>query len=153
LGCVNLGRIAVSIIPPFQPDGLLPPGEYEVSFAELRQSVLVVGPAESSKSPTWDANWRARLVDNMEILTHQLWQVGIREVFADGSFAEDKDHPNDVDGYFLCDLGHLVSGQLERDLNLLDPNKIWTWDPASRRPYRGYPKRQLPMRHNYRVEL
>lgn len=27
------------------------------------------------------------------------------------------------------------------------------WDPAARRPYRGYPKRQLPMWHVYRVEL
>lgn len=40
-----------------------------------------------------------------------------------------------------------------RQLNLLDPAKIWTWDPASRRPYRGYPKRQLPMWHRYRIEL
>lgn len=71
----------------------------------------------------------------------------------DGSFAEDKDHPNDIDGYFICDLMHLASGRLERELNRMDPHKIWTWDPRSRRPYRGYPKRQLPMWHKYRVEL
>jgi hypothetical protein len=47
----------------------------------------------------------------------------------------------------------LASGDLERELNLLDPHKVWTWDPSSRRPYRGYPKRQLPMWHQYRVEL
>jgi hypothetical protein len=35
----------------------------------------------------------------------------------------------------------------------LDPFKVWTWDPASRRPYRGSLKRQLPMWHKYRVEL
>jgi uncharacterized protein DUF6932 len=80
-----------------------------------------------------------------EILTRQLWRVGNREVFADGSFAEDKDHPNDIDGYFVVELRQLMSGQLTRELNLLEPDKIWTWDPASRRPYRGYPKRQLPM--------
>lgn len=34
----------------------------------------------------------------------------------------------------------------------MDPDKVWTWDPASRRPYRGYPKRHLPW-HRYRVEL
>jgi len=73
-----------------------------------------------------------------------LWQVGIREVYADGSFAEDKDHPNDIDGYFVCDLIQLSSGELTRQLNLIDPFKVWTWDPASRKPYRGYPKRQLP---------
>lgn len=143
----------MAVIPPFQADGLLPPGDYEVSFDELRRSILVVGAGGEAMSPTWDAGWRAKLVDNLEILTRQLWQVGITEVFADGSFAEDKDHPNDIDGYFVCGLGPLASGQLARELNLLDPFKIWTWDPASRRPYRGYPKRQLPMWHTYRVEL
>lgn len=143
----------MATIPPFQVDGLLPPGDYEVSFEELRQSTLVVGPDGETRSPTWDAAWRRKLVDNLEILTRQLWQVGITEVFADGSFAEDKDHPNDIDGYFVCELGPLSSGQLTRELNLLDPNKVWTWDPASRRAYRGYPKRQLPMWHTYRVEL
>ena len=80
-------------------------------------------------------------------------QAGIREIFADGSFAEDKDHPNDIDDYFICDLNELATGELVRQLNLLDPYKIWTWDPASRKPYRGYPKKQLPMWHRYRVEL
>lgn len=140
-------------IPSFEPNGLLPPGDYEVSFTELRQSILVIGPGDPIRLPHWDAAWRAKLVDNLEILTRQLWQVGIADVFADGSFAEDKDHPNDIDGYFVCDLDRLKSGQLTRELNLLDPGKVWTWDPASRRPYRGYPKRQLPMWHRYRVEL
>ena len=71
----------------------------------------------------------------------------------DGSFAEDKERPNDIDGYFECELTRLASGELERDLNLLDPHKVWTWDPASRRSFRGYPKKQLPMWHVYRVEL
>jgi hypothetical protein len=93
------------------------------------------------------------LVRNLEILTQQLWQVGIREVFADGSFAEDKDHPNDIDGYFICNLIQLKTGELARQLNLLDPFKVWTRDPTSRRPYRGDPKKQLPMWHRYRVEL
>ena len=93
------------------------------------------------------------LIDNLEILTRQLWQVGIRDIFADGSFAEDKHHPNDIDGYFVCSLEVLKNGELVRQLNLLDPYKVWTWDPASRKAYRGYPKRQLPMWHRYRVEL
>lgn len=143
----------MTVIPPFTPDGLLPAGDYEVTFAELRHSVLVLGPGDPRECPSWDAVWRAKLVDNLETLTGQLWQVGIGEVYADGSFAEDKDHPNDIDGYFVCDLARPRSGQLERELNLMDPHKGWTWDPASRRPYRGYPKRQLPMWHRYRVEL
>src|SRR5215469_4935524 len=121
-------------IPTFEPDGLLPPGDYEVSFEELRQSVLVLGPGEPKDCPSWDARWRELLVNNLERLTRQLWQVGIRDVFADGSFAEDKDHPNDIDGYFVCDMRFLASGELARQLNLLDPDKVWTWDPASRMP-------------------
>lgn len=66
---------------------------------------------------------------------------------------EDKLHPNDIDGYFEVNLEYLYSGQLQRDLNALDPHKIWTWAPESRRPYRNYPKKQLPMWHQYRVEL
>lgn len=143
----------MGLIPDFTEDGLLPPGDYEATLAELRQSVLVVGPSDRGAYSSWDVRWRSRLVDHLEILVCQLWQVGIVDIFVDGSFAEDKDHPNDIDGYFVCDLRRLASGELERDLNLLDPHKVWTWDPASRRPYRGYPKKQLPMWHQYRVEL
>jgi hypothetical protein len=124
-----------------------------VTFDELRHSVLVLGPGEPKDVPCWDPLWREQLVNNLETLTRQLWQAGIRDVYADGSFAEDKDHPNDIDGYFVCELRHLASGELARQLNRLDPNKVWTWDPASRKPYRGYPKQQLPMWHRYRVEL
>jgi len=143
----------MSGIPDFTEDGLLPPGDYEVARDELRESILVVGPRDRTSCPNWDAPWRRKLVDNLEVMVRQLWQVGIAGIFIDGSFTEDKDHPNDIDGYFVCDLRRLASGELERELNLLDPYKVWTWDPASRRPYRGYPKRQLPMWHQYRVEL
>ena len=139
-------------IPQFNDDGILPPGDYEVSFADLRQSILATGPLAGTR-PTWDVTWRLNLIANLETLARQLWQVGIREIFADGSFAEDKDHPNDIDGYFVCSLEDLKSGDLTLALNRLDPFKIWTWDPSSRKPYRGYPKRQLPMWHRYRVEL
>lgn len=140
-------------VPDFENGGLLPPGDYEVTLDELRESRLVTGPADTAAYPHWDVVWRRHLVDNLELLVRQLWHVGVTEVFVDGSFAEDKDHPNDIDGYFVCDLMRLASGELQRELNLLDPHKVWTWDPASRRPYRGYPKRQLPMWHQYRVEL
>ena len=106
-------------IPTFQPNGLLPPGDYEVSFDELRRSVLVSAPPDTPQTNSWDSGWRHRLVDNLEILTKQLWQVGVREVYADGSFAEDKDHPNDIDGYFVCGLKELASGDLTQRLNLL----------------------------------
>ena len=137
-------------IPSFDSDGVLPPGDYVLTLEELSQSILVAGP---NGAEGWDAPWRAKLVANLGTMVRQLWKVGITEIFVNGSFVEDKDHPNDIDGYFECDLKQLASGQLERELNLLDPFKVWTWDPSSRRPYRGYPKRQLPMWHVYRVEL
>ena len=138
-------------LPPFNHDGLLPAGDYEFDFQGLRESFLVTGAG--GKSPTWDAPWREFLVNNLQIMTEQLWNVGVTEVFADGSFVEEKDHPNDIDGYFVCSLQALASGELARKLNLLDAHKIWTWDPQSRQAHRGYPKKQLPMWHRYRVEL
>jgi hypothetical protein len=119
----------------------------------VAESFLVQGPEDVQWYPNWDRGWRQKLVENLSVLVRQLWQVGIHEIFVDGSFVEDKEHPNDIDGYFECELTRLASGELQRELNLLDPHKIWTWDPAARRPYRGYPKRQLPMWHVYRVEL
>ena len=139
-------------IPQFNEDGLLPPGDYEVSFPDLCESILATGP-ETGKSSDWDTSWRLSLITNLETLAGQLWQAGIRDIFADGSFAEDKDHPNDIDGYFVCSLDEIKSGDLTRRLNLIDPFKVWTWDPSSRKPYGGYPKKQLPMWHRYRVEL
>ena len=133
----------------FSTNGLLLPGDYVATFEELRNSVLVKGAGEND----WDRDWRLKLVDNAETLIKQLWQVGISEVFLDGSFVEDKAHPNDIDGYFVCDVRELASGRLQQRLNALDPNKVWTWDPASRRAYRGFTKKQLPMWHRYRVEL
>ena len=86
-------------------------------------------------------------------MVHELWDVGIDQIYIDGSFVEEKAHPNDIDGYFECDLMELATGELERKLNALDPYKIWTWDSSSRKPYRGFTKKQLPMWHRYRVEL
>ena len=136
----------------FTQDGFLPPGDYEATLDEIRASILVVGD-DASRSETWDAKWRMQLVARMELLAQELWQVGITEIFIDGSFAEAKDHPNDIDGYFECERMPFLNGEIERELNLLNPHKVWTWDPSTRRPYRGYPKDQLPMWHHYRVEF
>lgn len=141
------------LLPPFTEEGSLSPGDYALTLDEVAGSILVRGPEDVLRYPNWDRSWRLKLVENLSVLVRQLWQVGIREIFMDGSFVEDKEHPNDIDGYFECELMRLASGELQRELNLLDPYKIWTWDPAARRPYRGYPKRQLPMWHVYRVEL
>lgn len=110
----------MQIIPNFDQDGLLPPGDYEVTFEQLRSSVLATGPVGR---PSWDSAWRLNLIDSLETMTRQLWQAGVREVFADGSFAEDKDHPNDIDGHFVCTLDDLRTGDLVRRLNQIDPFK------------------------------
>lgn len=135
----------------FNQYGLLNPGDYVVNFDQLRKSILVKGP--KNKLPTWDRDWRNNLVDNLEILVQELRKVGITEIFIDGSFVEDKDHPNDIDGYFECDPKRLASGELPQELNLLNKHKVWTWDRAARTHDRNSGKKQLPMWHMYRVEL
>jgi len=137
-------------IPGFTDEGLLPIGDYELTIEDLRNSILVAG---SSSSQSWDSAWRNELVNRLKVLVNQLKSIGINSIFVDGSFVEDKDHPNDIDGYFECDLKHLASGDLEKELNLIEPDRVWTWDPSSRRPYKGYAKKQLPMWHKYRIEL
>ncbi len=111
-------------VPDFNDLGLLPPGDYEMSIEHLKASKLVLGPGEPKDHPTWDASWRLQLVENLDVLVSQLFTIGIKEVYVDGSFVEYKDHPNDIDGYFPCDLRRLASGELQRALNLLDPYKI-----------------------------
>src|SRR5436309_2746168 len=117
-------------LPPFTSDGVLPVGDYDLTLQELRASCLVTGQGLASEA--WDAAWRAYLVDNLGILADQLWRLGFPHVFVNGSFVEDKDHPNDIDGYFECPLARIVSGDLVRDLNQLDPHSAWTWDLSSR---------------------
>ena len=119
-----------SSLPPFTTDGLLPPGDYPLTLDDLRSSSLVTG--EGVVSATWDAVWRATLVENLGVLARQLWTIGITEIYINGSFVEDKDHPNDIDGYFEVSLMELASGHLAASLNALDPYTIWTWSPSSR---------------------
>jgi hypothetical protein len=135
----------------FTSDGLLPAHDFHCTLSQLAESMLVKGPKEWIDG--WDEAWRRLLVQNLGLMAGQLWQVGIGNIYVNGSFVEDKPHPNDIDGYFACDLSELASGRLEEALNRIDPHKVWTWDPDARREFRGYPKKQLPMWHQYRVEL
>lgn len=139
------------LLPPFTADDVLPPGDYALTIEQLRQSHLVTG--EGNPSLNWDSVWRGMLVDNLEMLVVQLWQVGINRIFVDGSFVENKDHPNDIDGYFECDRRSFLTGNIQQALNTIDPFGVWTWNDADRRAERNSTKRQLPMWHHYRVEL
>ncbi len=140
-----------NILPSFTTEGVLPIGDYALTLEELRQSHLVTG--HGNASPNWDSGWRAELVDNLAILASQLWAVGIAEIFVDGSFVEDRDHPGDIDGYFVVDPSRLAGRKLEQELNRFDPYQIWTWNPQKRIVPPSGGKPQLPMWIQYRVEL
>ncbi len=51
----------------FTPEGLLPLGDYPMTIAQLRESLLVKGPGMKA-APNWDAAWRLELVDNLAVL-------------------------------------------------------------------------------------
>ena len=136
-------------LPDFE-DYVLPPFDYCLTLEQLHASRLVVGSRSKSG---WSVEQRGLLVNNLSILVKQLWQVGIEEIFVNGSFVEDKDYPNDIDGYFVCDESDIRTGRLVKELNALDPHGVWTWNRRDRRPAKGFTKLQLPMWHRYRVEL
>jgi hypothetical protein len=140
------------LLPTFSRNGLLPPGDYALTVRELARSFLVAGPRTRRRVRHWDADWRATLVANLGILAAELYQVGISQIFVNGSFVEEKDHPNDIDGYFVCDRGRFLSGQLERELNQSSAKPCWTWEDRDRRLVPGH-GRKLPMWIEYRVEL
>lgn len=134
----------------FNGRGILPVGDYQLTLEQLSQSILVTG----SDDVSLDTKWRLKLTTNLGILVRQLWHVGIERIFIDGSFVEDKPHPNDIDGYFECDEQFCVSGELQRQLHALShPQRIWVWGEHDRIFMPGSIKPQLPMWHLLRVEL
>lgn len=133
----------------FTEEGLLPVREYALTLSQLTRSLLVRG---GRRSPDWDSAWRSWLVANLAVLAGELAHVGILDIYVDGSFAEKKDHPNDIDGYFVCDRGRFLSGQLERELNQVAAIPCWTWESRARQPVPGHGWK-LPMWIKYRVEL
>jgi hypothetical protein len=52
-------------LPGFNEDGLLPPGDYEMTLDDLKVSMLVHGPDDEER-PQWDSEWRMKLVENLE---------------------------------------------------------------------------------------
>lgn len=129
----------------FDSEGLLPPGDHAMTIDELRRSLLVVGPPGCDS--TWDRRWRAHLVDQLAVLCRHLNEVGIEEVFADGSFATDKSRPGDIDGYFLCKGEAFMQGQFQR---LVARDEAWD---LSRRVPDAHGKMKPLMWHRYHVEL
>ena len=104
----------------FNEYGLLPPGDYLLSLEELRKSLLVKGPAK--KTPAWDSDYRGTLVDNLKILVKQLWNVGITQIFINGSFFP-------LDFAFLITI-HLSKIKTIRMILMVISNATsWSWQP------------------------
>lgn len=71
------------------------------------------------------------MLENFLLLAAELWQVGVTEIYIDGSFVEEKDRPNDIDGYFVVDdFKRFIHKELHRALNAINKDKIWTWSAS-----------------------
>lgn len=73
------------MIPPFDSDGYLPPGEHSATWAEFCQ--------EFGNSPR-----RVWLLQGLEAALFALRKAGCQRVWIDGSFVTTKEQPNDFDG-------------------------------------------------------
>ena len=135
------------VLPRFTENGLLPPGDHTLAIDELRDSYLVDG--EGLGIPTWNSTRRAQLVENLELFVRQLWQVGVENIFVNGSFVTNKPDPGDIDAYFECAFADYPLTLVK--LMQLEPSLPWdlTHRPIHRRT--GAPK--PVMWHRYRVEL
>jgi hypothetical protein len=141
----------------FDEEGRLPPGDYEMTLAEISTSILVTQQFDG-RDTNWDENWRMKLVENLRIMAQQLWDEGITEIFIDGSFATDKPKPGDIDGYFVVQKPEGMSDfefeeHLCAQLNERDRHKVWTWKDSDRRKPSEAEKGQLPMWWQYHVEM
>lgn len=133
----------------FGPFGVLLQ-DYEATFAELWDSLLIKGPLED-RPVSWDEPWRRTLLGNAEGLVRQLWAVGITTIYLDGSFVTRKGHPADIDGCFRVEVADYESGELEKRLNKAAPKTVWGWTTESMIMIGG--KQKLKMWGSYKVEL
>ena len=72
------------MIPPFQPNGYLPPGIHEATWQQAAERLGT------------NSHRRALLLGLLQAL-HSLRQSGCRKIYLDGSFATDKERPGDFD--------------------------------------------------------
>ncbi len=148
------------MLPAFNSKGLLPQGNYSITFALLRRSFLVCGREGENGGGCisgWDNLWREHLVDNLEVLSAPLRKIGVGELWIAGSFVENKAHPNDLDGFFECHPSKFLLGEWERELveasGFDGASEVWTWNEVAKTATADGLTRKLPMWHRYRVEL
>lgn len=106
----------------FQKNGLLSPEDHPISLDEL-EALLKAGPGNGQN---WDTPWRLKLFEELKRRCHELYSIGIDEVYVDGSYATDKAHPNDIDGYFVVPRRWWLD-QGEEALKALDPD-FWRFE-------------------------
>jgi hypothetical protein len=98
------------MLPPFQPDGSLPPGVHEATWEELVE-----------RFGTTDT--RRRLLVGLQAALRALAHAGCRRFFLDGSFVTTQPEPGDWDGCWDAEgvnqrrLDPLLSGWPERRAN------------------------------------
>ncbi|MFC4076212.1 DUF6932 family protein [Salinithrix halophila] len=130
----------------FDVYGRLPVGDYPLTLDQLRSSILVQG---TGRHPM-DTQWRLQLVNNLEELVQPLWEIGIEDIFINGSFVTSKARPGDIDGYYVCDVRDLVSESLFRVLAEVSGEDIWD---TRKRVQVGYDDFKPKMWEKYRCEL
>lgn len=114
----------------FNKNGLLPAKDFELTLDELSSSMLVEGP--NPRPIDWNRVWRHQLVVNLSTLANQLWSVGVKNIFINGSFVEEKNYPDDIDGYFECEVEKFL--EVLPKLNKLDPHESWHWPTNGEKP-------------------
>jgi hypothetical protein len=105
------------VIPPFDQQGNLPPGEHHCTWDELENRYATT-------------NHRIFLLNGLYAALENLNVAGCRTVWINGSFISDKPQPNDYDACWDSD---------QVDPDLLDPTLLNFAHPrnAMKRKYRG----------------
>lgn len=76
-------------IPQFNAYGLLPPGFHPAIVEELKRKI------------GFSPKRRSLIEDGLELVTKELVEMGVLELYVDGSFVEQDPSPGDLDGYVL----------------------------------------------------
>lgn len=148
----------------FTDYGYLPPGDHEMTFHQLENSVLIVGEPWMSG---WDEEWRMELLTNLKTLVQPLWELGIEDIWIDGSFCSTKPDPRDIDGFYslpLPDEVMEIQDDLQRRRTIIAYYSILAdrlnqyfnepiWDLWEKVIPDEYGIMQTLMWHRYRVDL
>lgn len=105
-----------------QKNGLMSPEDHPVTLEEL-EALLKAGPGNGQE---WDTSWRLKLFTELKKRCQELYSIGIDDIYVDGSFATDKAHPNDIDGYFIVPRKYWLN-EGEAALKAIDP-EFWRFE-------------------------